>query len=166
MNHSFLIILVIILMKSTLLVSEVSRTSAWFAWSDWSIESFTLFVIIDIARTLKLYVWRQLSKMVFLAQFGPLITLRDNSRWSIFWSRKVFEGVHFHVMNLLRKSDFGPLNFTLKFMITCPNPILVHFAILRISDFGPISISSRNPDLNRKFELVKSGPKSNLNTWS
>ena len=37
---------------------------------------------------------------------------------------------------LLRKFDFGPLNFSSEFMITCPNPILVHFSIARISDFG------------------------------
>ena len=31
-------------------------------------------------------------------------------------------------------------------MITCPNRILVHFAIVQISDFGPISIRSKNLD--------------------
>ena len=33
------------------------------------------------------------------------------TRGSLFWSRKVFEGAHSHVMGLLRKSDIGPLNF-------------------------------------------------------
>ena len=33
---------------------------------------------------------------------GTNIIARD----SLFWSRKVFDGVHFHVMDLLRKSDF------------------------------------------------------------
>ena len=69
-------------------------------------------------------------------------------------------------MNLLRKSDFGPLNFSSKFMTPCTNPILIHFAIVRIFDFGPISIRSKNLDQNRKFELLKSEPKSDLNTWS
>ena len=69
-----------------------------------------------------------------------------------------------HVMDLLRKSDFGQLNFSSKFMITCPNPILVHFAKVRISNFGPISIRSKNLGQNRKFELLKSGPKSDLDT--
>ena len=50
-----------------------------------------------------------------------------------FWSRKVFEGVHSHVMELLRKCDFGPLNFSSKFMITCPNSIWDHFSTVRIS---------------------------------
>ena len=62
-----------------------------------------------------------------------------STRRFLFWSRKVFEGVHSHVMDLLRKSDFGPLNFTSKFMITCSNLISVHFSIVRISDFGPDS---------------------------
>ena len=32
-------------------------------------------------------------------------------RGALFWPRKVFGGVHSHVMDLLRKSDFDPLNF-------------------------------------------------------
>ena len=88
----------------------------------------------------------------------------STTRGSLFWSRKVFEGVHCHVMNLLRKSNFGPLNFSSKLMITCPNPILVHFAIIQISDFGPISIRSKNLGQNQKLDLLKSGLKSDLIT--
>ena len=54
-------------------------------------------------------------------------------------------------MDLLRKYNFDPLNFSSKFMITCTNPILVHFLILRISDF----------DLDSYFEY---GPKSEIRT--
>ena len=62
-----------------------------------------------------------------------------------FWPRKVFEGVHCHVIDLLRKYDLGSLNFSSKFKITCPNTILVHFSIVRNSEFGPISIRSKIP---------------------
>ena len=81
-----------------------------------------------------------------------------------FWSEKVFEGVLSHVMDLRRKSDFGPLNFSSKFMITCPNPILVHFSIIRIFGFAPISIRSKNLDQNWEFERLKCGPKSDWDT--
>ena len=56
--------------------------------------------------------------------------------------------------------------FSSKTMITCPNPILLHFSKVRISDFAPISIRSKNLAQNRKFELLKSGAKSELDTWS
>ena len=65
-------------------------------------------------------------------------------------------------MDSLRKS--GPLNFSSKFMIACPNPILVHFPIVQISGFGPIKTRSKNLDQNWKLELLKSGPKSDLDT--
>jgi len=45
--------------------------------------------------------------------------------------------------------------FSSKCMIMCPKPILVHFSIIRNSDFAPISIRSKNLDQNRKFELLK-----------
>ena len=74
--------------------------------------------------------------------------------------------VHSHVMNFAGKSDFAPDNFSSKFLITCPNPILLHFSKVRISDFAPISIRSKNLEQNRKFELLTSGAKSELDTWS
>ena len=77
-----------------------------------------------------------------------------STRRFLFWSRKVFEGVHSHVMDLLRKTDLVH-SVSSKFMITCSNPILVHFSIVRISDFAPISIRSKNLDQNREFELLK-----------
>ena len=57
-------------------------------------------------------------------------------------------------MELLRKFNFGSLNFSSIFMITCPYSILIYFSIDGISDF------SSNLDQNRKFEILKSGPKS------
>ena len=53
------------------------------------------------------------------------------TRGSLFTSRKVFEGVHSHVMGLLRKSEFGTLNF--------PFEIYDHVSK---SDFGPLFNSS------------------------
>jgi len=100
-------------------------------------------------------------------------------RGPFFWRRKVFEGVHSHVMNLLRKFDFGQLNFSSKFMITCPNPILVQFSIVRISDLVQIPILLRiwteidnsnhwKADENRIWtrEEKLSGPKSNFRSKS
>ena len=50
---------------------------------------------------------------------------------SLFWSRKVFEGVHSHVMGSL------------------------HSSIVRISDFGPGSYFESKLEQNRNFELLK-----------
>ena len=36
------------------------------------------------------------------------------THWSRFWSRKVFEGVHYHVLDLILKWDLGPPYFSLK----------------------------------------------------
>ena len=47
------------------------------------------------------------------------VTGQQVTRGSLFWPRKVFEGVHSHVMDLLRKTDFGPLSMSTKLMITC-----------------------------------------------
>ena len=54
---------------------------------------------------------------------------------SLSWCRKVFEGVHSHVMDLSR-----------------------------ISDFGPDSYFESKLEQNQKFELLKSGAKSDLGT--
>ena len=76
----------------------------------------------------------------------------------------MFEGVHSHVKNLLRKTDFGPLNFSSKFMITWSNPILVHFSIVRITDFGQDSYLESKLDQNGKIEQLKIRLKSELDT--
>ena len=55
-------------------------------------------------------------------------------------------------MGWLRKFDFGPLKFSSEFMIACPNPILVHFSIVRISDFGPDSYFESKFEQNRKVD--------------
>ena len=76
----------------------------------------------------------------------------------------MFEGVHSHVMDFVRKSDFAPDNFSSKFVITCPIPILLHFPIVRISDFAPDSYFESKLEQNQKFELLRSGAKSDLDT--
>jgi len=118
-----------------------------------------------------------MSKMQILIHFGlpkkrqvtgkaSLIHFRFNIagkiRGGLFRSRKVFERVHFHVM--ASKIRFRSTQFFSKFMITCSNPILVHFSGVRISDFGPDSYFESKLEQNRKFELLKSGSKSGLDT--
>ena len=76
----------------------------------------------------------------------------------------MFEGSHSHMMDFVRKSDFAQDNFASKFVITCPIPILLHFSIVRISDFAPISIRSKNLDQNWKYQLLKSGAILDLDT--
>ena len=66
-------------------------------------------------------------------------TLRLIKLTSLFWSRKVFERVENHVLDLLRKGKFGPFYFFSKFMITCQKASLVHFQIVRKGKFGPDS---------------------------
>ena len=68
------------------------------------------------------------------------------------------------MMDFVRKSDFAPNNFSSKFMITCPNPILLHFSRVRISDFAPNSYFESKSEKNRKFELLKSGAKLDMDT--
>ena len=48
-----------------------------------------------------------------------------------FWSRKVFEGVYSHVIDLSRKSDFGPFNF-----------LFENYDHVSKSDFGPLNWSA------------------------
>ena len=64
-------------------------------------------------------------------------------------------------MDLIRKSDFGPVNF-FEIYNHVSIPILVHFSIVWISDFGPDFILTSSLDQNRNFELLKSGPKSDF----
>ena len=73
--------------------------------------------------------------------------------------RPLYDIMQSHVMGFLRKFDFGPLNFSSIFTITRPYPILSHFSIVRISEFVSNLLTS-NLSQNRKFELLKSGPKS------
>ena len=77
------------------------------------------------------------NQLMLYNLFEKYLMFKWAMRGSLFWSRKMFEGVHSHVMGLLRKSDFAP-----------------------------ISIGSKNLDQNRKFELLKSESKSDLDTWS
>ena len=86
------------------------------------------------------------------------------TRGFLFCSRKVFEGVHSHVMSLLRKSDFGPLSFLFEMYDHVSKSDFGPFLIVRISDFGPDSYFESKLEQNRKFELLKSGPKSDLDT--
>ena len=86
------------------------------------------------------------------------------TRGSLFWSRKVFEGVHSHVMSLLRKSDFGPLSFLFEMYDHMSKSDFGPFLIVRISDFGPDSYFELKLEQNRNFELLKNGPKSVLDT--
>ena len=67
-------------------------------------------------------------------------------------------------MDFVRKSDFAPNNFSSKTMITCPIPVLLHFSIVRISGFVPDSYFESKLEQNQKFELLKSGAKSDLDT--
>ena len=86
------------------------------------------------------------------------------TRGSLFWSRKVFEEVHSHVMGLLRKSDFGPLSFLFEMYDHVSKSDFGPFLIVRISDFGPGSYFESKLEQNRNFELLKNGPKSVLDT--
>ena len=83
-----------------------------------------------------------------MSQFSPIKLFESYVRGVRFWSRKVFDGVHSHVMDLLQKSDFGPFNFSSKFMITCSNPIWIQ-----------ILTSNRNWT---KIGNSNNGPKSDL----
>ena len=87
-----------------------------------------------------------------------------STRWSFFWYRKVFEGVHSHVMSLLRKSDFGPFNFLFEIFDHVSKSDFGPLSIVRIPDFGPDSYFESKLEQNRKFELLKSGAKSELDT--
>ena len=78
-----------------------------------------------------------------------------STRGSLFWSRKVFEGVHSHVMSLLRKSDFGPLSFLFEMYDHVSKSDFGPFLIVRISDFGPGSYFESKLEQNRNFELLK-----------
>ena len=67
------------------------------------------------------------SSLEFSSNYNKVSTTRG----SLFWSRKVFEGVHSHVMDLLRKKKTILVHsiFLRKFLTTCLNPILVRFSI-------------------------------------
>ena len=75
--------------------------------------------------------------------------------------RKKYSGIFFGPVKCLKELIFTwwacfedpilahPI-FSSKFMPTCPNSILVHISIVRISNFAPISIRSKNLDQNWK----------------
>ena len=65
-------------------------------------------------------------------------------------------------MSLLRKSDFGPLNFLFESYDHVSKLDFGPLLIVRISDFGPGSYFES--EQNRNLELLKSGPKSDLDT--
>ena len=70
----------------------------------------------------------------------------------------MFERVHSHVMDLLQKSDFDPLNF-----------LFENYDRVSKSDFGPLFNSSNFRLWSRFLLVVEIGPKSEIQTiekWS
>ena len=70
------------------------------------------------------------------------------TRGSLFWSRKVFEGVHSHVMGLLRKSDFGPFNFLFEIFDHVSKSNFGAIKIDRKCNFGAVIIRTRTKSAN------------------
>ena len=107
------------------------------------------------------YACNRLVKMdfIFLSKFG------QSTRGPFFWPREVFEGVESHVMDLLRKSDFGLLNFSTIFMITCPTPILVQFSKVRIEKWTKIGCDPRDHKFWWEIEWTKKDFRSKSITW-
>ena len=68
----------------------------------------------------------------------------------LFWSRK--EGFILTWWTCLETSISVHSIFSSKFMITCLNPILVHYSKVQISDFSPDSYFESKLDQNRTFE--------------
>ena len=83
-------------------------------------------ILIGLLNTEMIGNYRKDSRSLFQMDQNCFLN-QSHTRGSLFCSEKVFEGVHSHVMDFPRTSDFGPLNFS---------SILDKFSIFRISDFG------------------------------
>jgi len=130
----------------------------------WYVESIPITLILRFV--LYSVYFRFFRTSQFLTR--DLLTLKNtlpisHTRGSLFCSGKVFEGVHSHVMDLLRKSDFAPLNFLFKSYDHVSKSDFAPF-FDRISDFGPDSYFESKLEQNRKFELLKSGAKLDFGT--
>ena len=119
----------------------------------------------DLFRTITKYQKMFIKYTIFCKSFY--------TRGPFFWSGKVFVGVHSHVMDFLQESDFGPPNFSSKFMITCSNLILVHFTTFRIVIGPKLEIQNiekwtkiRFGHVILNFEEKLSGPKSDFRSKS
>ena len=94
---------------------------------------------------------------IFIFSAGNLTTIFiENTQEFLFW-QSVWQSVwrSSFSRDCFEKPILVHSIFSSKFMIKCLNPILVHFSIARISDFGPGSYFESKLEQNRNFELLK-----------